>query len=597
MWGGEGRSTVNRIISYYSYLFSFPSHKVLLIEEILVTLVGGSLAFLLSEGITLFTLFHALAVFTLPSLLSDLLVSRLVKKERLFTSRRCTALSFSVSILWVSTFALFSAIAMLVGVYTLIPRAFMMGFVLSLVLRWLVFFALTSGGVKVILAAASQPVFCLVVAVVLLLVDRSSLLLGLAVSLSLILGVWVVIEIVNRGRYGGRPIETLPLLQAFMLAWSEGISEPLEHHLEKIGEETDLPVKYIAFHSGGRRRCLLVVSYIHSGPFRNVGSSALPLLIREALEKKLGYETLFFHGISTHDRDLVSQSQNQKVIQKLLDGVDVGAKGELASPVVREIKDGAAATCQLFSDQALITLTVSPKSFDDLPKSLEERIAERGRALGLETLVVDLHNCIDESDMLEDKDVSNLYEAACEAMKHAVDTQKAPPHVGFSRVVPPEFSLRDGMGPTGVEALVVEVDGQRSVYVILDGNNMISGLREVLTAAVKELGAKEVEVATTDTHIVNGLSMSPRGYYPIGEKIDWNKLADYVKKAVTQALGSLEPASFSYGSVEIKGLRVIGEGGLNSLGEVLEGGFRRFKSAVSIILLPAVFLSLFLLLL
>jgi len=96
---------------------------------------------------------------------------------------------------------------------------------------------------------------------------------------------------------------------------------------------------------------------------------------------------------------------------------------------------------------------------------------------------------------------------------------------------------------------------------------------------------------------VNGLSMSPRGYYPIGEKIDWNKLADHVKKAVTQALGSLEPASFSYGSVEIKGLRVIGEGGLDSLREVLEGGFRRFKSAVSIILLPAVFLSLFLLLL
>jgi len=597
MWRGEGRSASNRILSYYSYLFSFPSHRVLLIEEILVTFVGGSLAFLLSKGVSFLMIFYALAVFSLPSLLSGVLVSQLLNGERLFTSRRCTALSFSISLLWVSIFLLFSSVATLIGTYALVSRAFMIGFALSLALRCLVLFALTSGGIKVMLAAASQPVLCLVVAVMLLLVDWSSLLPGLAVSLSLTLGVWVVLRTVNRGTSREKNIETLPLLQAFMLSWSEGLSEPLEHYLEKIGEKIDLPVKYITFHSGVHNTCLLIVSYIHSGPFRNVGSSALPVLMKEALEKKLGYETLFFHGVSAHDRDLVSQSHNQKVIQTLLDSVHASTEDNLASPMVKASRDHATATCQLFGDQALITLTVSPKSFDDLPQGLEERIAEAGRALGLETLVVDLHNSIDEGDTLSDEDIPNLYEAACEAMKRAVNTKKAPLSIGFSRIVPSEFSLRDGMGPLGVAALTIEVEGQSYVYVVIDGNNMISGLREVLIAAVKELGPKEVEVATTDSHIVNGLSVTPRGYYPIGERINRGELTEYVKKAVMQALGSLEPASFSYRSVEVKGLKVIGEGGLTFLGEILEGGFRRFKRALSVLLLPAILLSFFLLLL
>jgi len=401
----------------------------------------------------------------------------------------------------------------------------------------------------------------------------------------------------NRGRYREKPIETLPLLQAFVLAWSEGISEPLEHYLEKIGEKTDLPIKYITLHSGAQNTCLLMVSYIHSGPFRNVGSSALPVLIKEALEKKLGYETLFFHGVSAHDRDLVSQSQNQNVIQTLLDSVYASAEDNLASPMVKASKDRATVSCQLFGNQALITLTVSPKSFDDLPQSLEQSIAESGRALGLETLVVDLHNCIDEGDMLGDEDISNLYDAACEAMKRAVNTKKAPLRIGFSRIVPSELSLRDGMGPLGVAALTVEVGEQSCVYVVIDGNNMISGLREALIAEVKELGVKEVEVATTDSHIVNGLSVAPRGYYPIGERIDWCKLTEYVKKAVTRSLGALEPASFSYRSIEVKGLQIIGEGGLAFLGDILEGGFKRFKRAVFIIFLPATLLSFLLLLL
>ena len=75
-------------------------------------------------------------------------------------------------------------------------------------------------------------------------------------------------------------------------------------------------------------------------------------------------------------------------------------------------------------------------------------------------------------------------------------------------------------------------------------------------------------------------------------------MAEHVKRAVAQALESLEPASFHYGVVEVKGLRIIGEGGLTYLGNILEEGFNLFKrSSLTVLsLLGALSLSLLFLL-
>ena len=419
----------------------------------------------------------------------------------------------------------------------------------------------------------------------------------MATSLILLFGVWVVIKTVGNWRCEQEGFGLLPLFQAFLLAWSEGINEPLEGYLEKVGEEADLPVNSLLFRARGQNKGALIAPYVHSGPFRNVGSSALPLLLTEELGKELGCEILFLHGVSAHDRDLASQRQNHRVIQALLDEIGEGVEAGLASPMVRASRGGATATCQLFGDHALVTLTVSPKSFDDLPQRLEGMITEAGRALGLEAIVVDLHNSIDEDDDLSDEDVSNLYEAASEAMGRAFRAPRTPLRVGFSRVIPHDFSPVDGMGPSGIGALAVEVQGQTCVYVVIDGNNLISGLREVLLSALEELGVDESEVATTDTHLVNALSVSPRGYYPIGERMDWGRITWYVKKAAAQALESLEPVSFSFKRVEVRGLRIIGEGGLTYLGSLLERGFRLFKRSSLSVLLPLTALSFSLLLL
>ena len=77
--------------------------------------------------------------------------------------------------------------------------------------------------------------------------------------------------------------------------------------------------------------------------------------------------------------------------------------------------------------------------------------------------------------------------------------------VGAATVFPKEFTLKDGMGTGGITAIVVQVEKQKTAYVVIDGNNMISGLREKILAALTSVGFDESEVFTTDTHAVSAI--------------------------------------------------------------------------------------------
>ena len=63
-----------------------------------------------------------------------------------------------------------------------------------------------------------------------------------------------------------------------------------------------------------------------------------------------------------------------------------------------------------------------------------------------------------------------------------------------------------GIGYSGMKTMMVEVNNQRTAYVLFDSNNMELGYRETIFNAVKDLDIDEIEVMTTDTHTVNTLS-------------------------------------------------------------------------------------------
>ena len=268
------------------------------------------------------------------------------------------------------------------------------------------------------------------------------------------------------------------------------------------------------------------------------------------------------------------------------------------TPPMRAVHRTASALCQIFGDAALIILTLSPKSFDDLPDELRERIEDEASRRGLKAIVVDAHNSLGESDEMTDEDLQNLHRAAVEAMEKALKAERLRFTFGVHRVIPREWGLEEGMGPLGISALTLRLEnGETYCYIVLDGNNLKAGLRERILQALRPLGIVEGEVMTSDTHLVNAIGLTPRGYYTIGEQMDEELLTKYIIDACRGALESMRPGGASHIRITLKGMRILGVGGLESLADILESSFSLFKRA-SITLIPtSLILSILLLLL
>ncbi|MGC8961299.1 MAG: DUF2070 family protein, partial [Candidatus Bathyarchaeia archaeon] len=99
---------------------------------------------------------------------------------------------------------------------------------------------------------------------------------------------------------------------------------------------------------------------------------------------------------------------------------------------------------------------------------------------------------------------------------------------------------------------LIGVNDEIYSYLVLDGNNMASGLREKVHEALKHEGITPVETMTTDTHAVNGVVRAELGYHPIGGAIPHEDLIRRILDAAARARASMAEAEASYGMGEVK---------------------------------------------
>jgi predicted neutral ceramidase superfamily lipid hydrolase len=154
------------------------------------------------------------------------------------------------------------------------------------------------------------------------------------------------------------------------------------------------------------------------------------------------------------------------------------------------------------------------------------------------------------------------------------------------------------MGPGGIVITAIKASNQITAYVTIDGNNMISGLREKILSTLSEVGVDDGEVFTTDTHAVNAVVLNARGYHPIGEAMNQETLIKHIKQAATNALANLESAEASWHTESVSGIRVIGEKQVEAMCMLADKAIQRAKRlAISIFPLVGVVLAALLLLL
>jgi putative membrane protein len=410
-----------------------------------------------------------------------------------------------------------------------------------------------------------------------------------------LLSVFAFKYFMDRVGTGTLGIASSVLFKAFLANWTEDHIAPMENFFEKLGSKQDVKVSLLTFRAGEKIKAVIVVPALHPGPFKNLGSSLLPSLIQTTIQDRFDCVVSAPHGLVGHELDVSTQSENQRVVQSILEFVGISSTYSKATPMVRTESDDAKASCQLFGDCAFLTLTTAPKTIEDLPPELNSLIVSEADKLGLHVLAIDAHNSMGGS-FDRDSAVKSFSKASVDCLEKALKTKNSRFKVGAATVVPREFTVQDGMGPGGISVIAVEVDDQKVAYVTIDGNNMVSGLRDKILSTLKELGIDDGEVLTTDTHSVCGMIRSERGYNLVGEVIDHLKLISYIKDATIHALDNMESVEASWRTEVIPNVKVIGEQQITELTVLADKTTQRAKR-LAVSLFPTAALSLVLLLL
>jgi len=601
--GEELHVKMDRLVEKYSeLLFTLPSRARLLAYLIMASLAAGlclGLPFSAGDLLRSLAVFWALALWPLSLSLASILAWAvdvlLLRGDPMLDSRRCLGLElFSLAAIG-SLSAIGGVLSYLLGSSpSLALRLTAVGASLAISARSLVLVAASlvnwSRGA---VCALAQPAIWLVAAYA----TASSCgyypdpltaalpAIALAVGALSAAGFLLSIRSVGMKHLSSSPFRAL---RGFSACWLADLAGPLEDFLNSIGAELDVEARVLLFEDAMSASPIgaLVVPGVHPGPFRRVGSSALPSMVQEALEARLGCPVAVPHGLSGHDLNLTSRAECEKLLSAIISALEhLRGPYREASPITRSSRQGAKASCQLLGRVALLALTAAPEPMEDLPPELGRVIEERARGLGLEAAVImDAHNSIDGPP-----DRSGLVErfsaVALDALEKAAHAPRRPFKAGMARVVPSDFSLEDGMGPGGITVLALEVPGQKVAYVVIDGNNMVQGLRERLLAELRHLGFQDGEVMTTDTHIVNALLLIERGYHPVGEVMDWDVLARHVREAALQALKAMKPARIRWAVARAR-LKVFGAEQLDKLCDLPSEVLKATKRGVLGILAP-----------
>ena len=352
------------------------------------------------------------------------------------------------------------------------------------------------------------------------------------------IAVWLFLVVIDWPWRRSLGVSALDFLEGFIGHIAEGSNE-LEEFFEEIGEEALVPVTVLSFRRpDGEEKARFVLPMIHPGPMGEIGGGNLPKRIAEEADG-LGFPP---HATAGHDFNLVTERE----VETVLDAADRAHERieytATATPGKRIEEGEATLIGQAFGDHALATVTFSPGYADDVEYAVGLSAAAEARNGHLsEVMLVDAHNC---NNGLEGENLGHVVPGG----ERSFDLIHGADRLGEALAAAEQDTLRlgtahdetpwepkEGIGPLGVRVAVVEVEGETTAYVLVDGNNMEPGLREAIVEAIDQVDL--LEVMTSDTHVVNTVEAENQ----VGDEIPGTELIDVIDGLVEDALDDLEP--------------------------------------------------------
>jgi len=497
--------------------------------------------------------FSGTLIFTIPALAALVLTKPLIELGgRTMTWNRSALLALACTV-----FEVIITLTALAGSVSLLPLtyAISLGFIFGL--RLLVLAAIADYRVpRMVVPALTQSAFGIIVGMILF----SPFFVIYAIVLHIVfgLGFAILIWIIEIPLKRAFQIRGLAFINAFIAHMTDGSSHGMENFFREIGEEIFVPQVSFFFRRDKGKQVILTVPNLHPGPMGEIGGGNLPKIIHDNFEE----EVLVPHGCATHDFNLVSESE----INKVIDAVQHSRRGLSYSAGAGKSERTTIGSVQVlyqrFGDSVLLVTTRSPHRTEDVDFSVGMTIMAEGHRWFPHVAVVDAHNCMTDLSspvLLATQTATEYQKAAVIAMDACRSASLHPFRVGVAHHTVP-FSREMGFGDLGIQVIVIETGGQRTAYVLIDGNNMAQGVREVLLGEIRQM-VDEAEIMTTDSHVVNTIT----GKNPVGLNVPVAEIIPHVIRTLNAAVENLSLAETAASTAHCDHIVVFGSNRISQL--------------------------------
>ena len=371
-------------------------------------------------------------------------------------------------------------------------------------------------------------------------------------SLIFLLAIYAFISVVESPMKKNLGFGALEILSYFILHMNEGTNK-IEDLFDNAGEAIDTIVGVASFRRlDGSIKSLFISPCVHPGPLGDIGGSNMPTILANSFDAF----TMVAHGPSTHDFNPVSSKEIVKIEDAVRKALDKMEYSPLASEFARYSYQKANIGVQFFKNGSIMLSTLAPSGSDDIEFAVGlATMIESQKELNIENpILVDCHNSFNEEKggvLPGNPELFQLIDTIklIEKKELEYDIQ-----VGCHYTDLGGFDKQQGIGESGLKTMVIEVNGQRTAYVLFDSNNMELGYRETIFNAVEDLEIDEIEVMTTDTHTVNTLAA---GYNPVGT-VEKEKIIEYIRLSIVEAINDLEPVEAGTNTERILNLKTFG---------------------------------------
>jgi len=398
-------------------------------------------------------------------------------------------------------------------------------------------------------------------------------------SIIFVLAIYAFITIIASPFKKNLGIGVLDLLSLFIAHMNDG-SNSLEGLFENMSEAIDTIVTFVSFRTENGIKALFISPSVHPGPLGDLGGSNMPTL----LANKFDHFTMVAHGPSTHDFNPIAVSEIDKVESAVKKGLKRVTYSPNASKFIRYNSEKANIGVQFFNEGMVILSTFAPEAVDDIEfgVGLTMMAQSRSRCNVEDSIIVDCHNSFtpESGEVLPGN--AEVFQIIDVIDKIDPNRESYEIKVGCCSNNMGDLGKEEGIGESGLKTMIIEVDNQRTAYVLFDSNNMERGFRQEIMEAVNGLDIDEIEVMTTDTHTVNTLS---RGYNPVGIA-KREEIIEYVKISIKEAIKDLEKVEVGTGTEKILNLNTFGPKNSTELISTISS-----VVAVSKIIAPVLFIT------